>query len=133
MREEGSNRYDKFNERFDLIKKSKLVLLCLEAGTQRDESVILELGNNRGFKHPRPVIPLFLEARNASFPNNEIKAHCFMTLDDTVVFDISNCISNNSDAVKASSDSIVGIDPIDLELNTMINYIRFKIDQLYCV
>ena len=113
------------NERFALIKKSKIVVLCLETGTQNDEGIIVELGNNRGFKQPRPVVPLFLEAQNTNFPNNMIKAHCFITLDKNKVFDISNFISNSDHL-----NSPVGIDPLDLELNNLINYIQFKIDQL---
>ena len=45
----------------ELIKKSKIILLCLDKATEADWNCILELGNNRGFKSPRPVIPLLLE------------------------------------------------------------------------
>ena len=85
------------NERYKLIQQSKIILLCLDLDTQNDDNIILELGNNRGFKYPRPVIPLFLEPpQKKGFPDNEMKVHCHLGDSTTKIFDISNYITNTN-------------------------------------
>ena len=131
--------------RIELIKKSKLILLCLDEATQTDDYVVFELGNNRGLHRPRPVIPLFLEPRNLYFPDDEIKVHCFMGRNSVKVYDISKFVENSSDSIndvvnsddirinnieKESPDAIIGVDPLDLELQCLINYMNSQIEQL---
>ena len=135
---------DTMKLRYELIKKSKIILLCLDKVIEADWNCILELGNNRGFKPPRPVIPLLLEPRNENFPNNEMRAYCLMGRTDTRVFDISSFIENISskkDIVNQNNDNdetvfltstSLGVDPLDLELDNLIEYINYLI-QNFCV
>ena len=139
----SSNEYegqDFMNERYELIKRSKVILLFLEETTQTDWNVKLELGNNRGFKRPRPVIPFFIESRNDNFPDNEIQAHCFLGKSDTRVFDIWKFIkkSNIADVYNSIQDiklqdAEFGIDPLDLELINLVDYIHELIHNLILV
>ena len=154
------NENELMNARYDLINQSKIILLCLDIATQNDDSVALELGNNRGFKRPRPVIPLFLEPHQQNFPDNEIKVHCLMSHPDTKIFDISNLLDNftyldtnsnnsndnnrsynnnnnnnndNNDEEKNISNIQIGIQPIDIELNNLIEHIHYHINSLCCI
>ena len=102
------------NNRYELIQQSKVVLVCLELDYQNDWNSKLELANNRGFKQPRPVIPLFLESRNQYFPDTEISAQCFLGRSDAKVFDISSFSFNS-----LHQDNI-GISPLQMELERLI-------------
>ena len=124
------------NQKYEIIEKSKIILLCLDKRTQEDWNVILELGNNRAFKRPRPVIPIFLEPQNDSFPNNEIKAQCFLGRPDAKVFDISNLVPVPKDGGKKLNlpevELSLGVDPIDLELDNLTDHLYDEINNL-CV
>ena len=109
-------------QKYKIIQESKVILACLNVAYQSDMTSKLELANNRGFKHPRAVIPIFLEPRNPNFPDNEIAAHCYLGQPDAKVFDISSLLTT---ADLMSSDA--GISPIDIELDNLAEFIRQQI------
>ena len=96
---------EKMKQQIELVKQSKVILFCLETVTQTDKECQFILKRDQlALKRPRPVIPLFLEPRTKSFPDNEIKVHCYMGRSDTKIFDVSsfntNMSSTNSEHVE---------------------------------
>ena len=126
------NEQDAMNQRYELIKHSRVILLCLDMATQNDNHITLQLGNNRGFKHPRPVIPMFLELRKKNFPDKEIQVHCILGNPETKIFDISNCIENPlyttsnqclKDQMKVSNNTIDSSNSNNIKTSTLSHQI----------
>ena len=66
--------------------------MCIDRPFQDDDSCLFEIKEARKVKPPRPIVPLFLDANQTAWLNDEVKYHCRMGDISTNTFDVSQSI-----------------------------------------